>query len=155
MTLTLSAAEYDLICKESNRDRQNNLTLDEFETVRSKPTSLGQMGYTRQMNLMPEIKLDILNWKCDRDLILKVPVHNHQIQLFVLTSGYLCHDEVYPTMGEKCGYLSGSGISPAHQIRYIRSQHFTGINIHIEPEIVSSFFPNLESHNKAFAKVLL
>ena len=168
MTLTISAAEYSLLCKEqetasaflANRDRQDNLTLDEFETIWLKPTSLGQRGCTRQMNLMPGIELDILNWRCenpsgtlrDRDLILKVPAHDHEIQLFILTSGCLTYNKVYPTMEVKRSYLSGSGISPAYQVKFPRSQHFTGINLHIDPEVISIFLPDLDS---AFAEVFL
>ena len=169
MTLTISEAEYSLLCQEYSQSQPFNLTsnperassiLDKFETIWLKPTSLGQRGCTRRVELMPGIKLDILNWRCenpsgtlrDRDLILKVPAHDPEIQLFILTSGCLTYNKVYPTMEVKRSYLSGSGISPAYQVKFPRSQHFTGINLHIDPEVVSLFLPDLDS---AFAEVFL
>ena len=152
MSLTISDVEYSLLCRESDRLYKHDVTLDKFETLRSKPKSIGQVGYTRCLELMPGIKLDILNWKCARDLTLKVPAHDHEIQLFILTSGCLTYKKVYPTMEVKRSYLSGSGISPAYQVKFTRSQHFTGINLHIDPEVVSLFLPDL---NSAFAKVFL
>ena len=152
MSLTISDVEYSLLCEESNRLYEHDLTSDEFEILRFKPKSIGQVGHTRCLELMPGIKLDILQWRCERDLTLKVPAHEHKIQLFVLTSGCLTYNKIYPTMEVKHSYLSGSGISPAYQVKFSRSQHFTGIDLHINPEVIGLFLPDLDS---AFAKVFL
>ncbi|VEP17577.1 hypothetical protein H1P_6280011 [Hyella patelloides LEGE 07179] len=153
MTLTISEAEYGLLCQKSSPPQQYNLNLEEFEECWERPKNLGHTGFAKQIKLTPGIELKTLNWRCDRDLILTAPVHEHEIELLILTSGSIAHNEVYPTFDKKLSYLSGSGISPAYQAKYSRSQHLTGINIHIEPEVFSSFIANLNCANSAFTEI--
>ncbi|MDJ0591027.1 MAG: hypothetical protein QNJ72_13710 [Pleurocapsa sp. MO_226.B13] len=155
MTLTISEAEYGLLCQKSSRPQQYNLNVEKFEVCSERPQNLGQTGYTCKAELTPGIELKILNWRCDRDLILTAPVHEHQIQLFILTSGSITNKEVYPTFDKKLSYLSGSGVSPAYQTKFSRSQHLTGINIHIEPEVFRSFIDDFYRNNSAFTKLFL
>jgi AraC-like DNA-binding protein len=163
MNLKISETEYDSLWYEQNPPSHNyNLLPDEDEILEEYPTSLGQQGYIRCMEIFPGVWLDIFDWKCDfvntgvgsRDLILTVPVHEHEIQLLILTSGCFPHDEAYPTFDNKHNYLSGSGISPAYQVKFMQGQHFTGINIEIEPKVFNTLFPAL-NHNSAFAKLFL
>ncbi|MGD1919329.1 MAG: AraC family transcriptional regulator, partial [Pleurocapsa sp.] len=155
MTLTISSADYDLLCQKCAQSQRHNLNIEEFEECWGRPESLGQTGFTRQIKLMSGIELEIYDWKCDRDLIVDIPVHQHEIQLLILTSGCLTYNEVYPTMQSKRSYLSGSGISPAYHIKYSQSEHFKGINIHIEPEVFRNFINELNCNNSAFTKLFL
>jgi AraC-like DNA-binding protein len=155
MTLTISEEEYNLWCEHNPPFHNYNLVLDNYEILSEQPKNLGQHGYIRSMELLPGIELDILNWRSDRDLILKMPTHEHEIQLFILTSGYNHHDQIYPTIGGKRGYLSGSGIAPACQLKFSSLDHFTGIDIHLKPEVLSSLFPHFQDSYSTFAKVFL
>jgi AraC-like DNA-binding protein len=164
MNLKISEAEYDSLWYEQNPPSHNyNLLPDKDEILKEFPTSLGQQGYVRCTELFPGVWLDIFDWKCDfieseavrsRDLILSVPVHDHEIQLLILTSGCFPHDGAYPTFDSKHNYLSSSGISPAYQVKFMQGQHFTGINIEIEPQVFNTLFPALNG-NSAFAKLFL
>jgi hypothetical protein len=82
MTLTISEEEYNSLCCEQNSSFHNyNLVLDDSEILIEQAKNLNQYGYIRSMELLPGIELDILNWKSDRDLILKMPTHEHDIPL--------------------------------------------------------------------------
>lgn len=118
MTLSISSAEYQLLRQASDCDRHRNLILEEFETLKTEPACIGQIGYTRCVDLMPGIQLDLVNWKCDRSLIIETPIHEHEIQFLIYLSGVSSYQEVYPDLGAKRGYLSGSGISRAYRVRY-------------------------------------
>jgi AraC-like DNA-binding protein len=156
MTLTISEEEYDYLWCEQNLSSHNyNLHLDEDEILKAFPKSLGQHGYVRCMELFPGVWLDIFDCKSDRDLTRRIPAHEHEVQLMILSSGYSLYDEVYPTLGGKRGYLSGSGISPAFQVKFSQPKHFSGIDISIQPKVIGSFFPHLNNNNSAFAKLFL
>jgi len=156
MTFTISEEEYDSLWREQNPSSHNdNLHLDDYEILKAFPKSLGQYGYIRCMELFPGVWLNIFDCKSDRDLTRRIPAHEHEVQLMILSSGYSLYDEVYPTLGGKRSYLSGSGISPAFQVKFSQPEHFSGIDISIQPEVIDSFFPNLQDRNSAFAKVFL
>lgn len=141
MTLILSSANYSQLRQQSAQTQSHHLALDDFEKLIPMPQSLGQ-GYTREMELSPGVWLDIMDFEFHNNLGIKVPVHDHLVQSLVLSSGLIGHDDdVYPTLGGSCSYLSGSGISPSYVARYKRSQRLVGVNIHLEPQVLETFFP--------------
>ncbi len=154
MTLVISGEEYDSLWQQ-NSPNHYNLILDDDELIAEAPKSLGQQGYIRSIELFSGVWLDFINWKCTRDLIIKSSVHEHEIQFLILTSGHIYHDEIYPTLDKKQAYISGSGISPLHRIKHLQSEYFRGIDIHIEPEVIDSFFPNFKDGHSAFTKLFL
>ena len=155
MTLILSTAEYRQLHQQKTNRSDRNLSLEAFETVYQKPESLAQSGFTLRTELLPGVYLDILNWHYRQEMILKVPVHPHPIQVLILASGFIDYQDIYPTFGGKRGYFSGSGLSPAYVEKYRRSQHILGINIEIEPERLIELFPNLLNDRENSRELLL
>lgn len=155
MTLILSAREYAELHQQKTKYNSKNLCLEEFETIYEKPKRLLQSGFTRRLELMPGILLDIFNWNYQNEMILKVPVHPHPIQLLLLSSGFIDYENTYPTFGGKRSYLSGSGISPSYIEKYRRSQYISGINIHIEPHKLIELFPDLLETRSQLGKLFL
>ncbi|VEP15211.1 Transcriptional regulator, AraC family [Hyella patelloides LEGE 07179] len=155
MTLTISASEYAQLHQQKTKHYNKNLFLEEFETIYEKPKCLLQGGFTRRLELIPGILLDIFNWNYQNEMILKVPVHPHPIQFLFLSSGFIDYENIYPTFGGKRSYLSGSGISPSYLEKYRRSQYISGINIHIEPHKLTELFPDLLETQSQFGKLFL
>ena len=141
MALSFSAADFgELVYNKPTQSDIHNLLLDEFELLYELPSCIGQ-GYIQQIELCPGLDLEIWNHEYHDDITLKVPVHDHLVQFLLLSSGFIHHDQVYPTLGGKYSYLSGSGISPTYVAKYQKSQRFTGINVEIKPELLEAFFP--------------
>ena len=155
MTLIISPAEYIRLHQRITKQDCQNLNLEEFETIYQKPKCLAQSGFTRRVELMPGVCLDILDWHYRHEMILKVPVHPHPIQLLILASGFIDYEDIYPTFGGKQSYFSGSGISPAYVEKYRRSQNISGINIHIDPKQFVQLFPDLLNNQVGLSKLFL
>ena len=154
MTLTLSAEEYKQLHQQQKQSSDRKLSIENYETIYQKPDCLEQSGLTRRAELMPGIYLDIIDWNYCQEMILKVPVHPHPIQLLILTTGFIDYENIYPTFGGKRSYFSGSGISPAYIEKYRGSQHITGINIEIEPTKLVELFPDLLNEQENLIKIL-
>lgn len=96
-------------------------------------------GYTRCSQLSPGIWLDLIDKEFNQSWVLKVPVHEHLVQFTLMLKGVVDYDDIYPTLGEGKGYLSGSGLSPEYTAQYGRSHHLQGVNIHLKPEVLQPF----------------
>lgn len=154
MTSTLSATDYARLHRQKNGHDSESLFLEEFETIYQKPECLSQKGFTRRIELMSGVWLDILNWNYQQEMILKVPAHAHPIQLLLLSSGFIDYENIYPTFGGKEVIFLVVGISPSYTEKYRRSQTITGINIHLEPQKLIELFPDLVSTQEKFVKLL-
>lgn len=154
MILTLTPAEFDNLCQRSPQPSRFNLELDGFETLEELPEYLGQ-GYTRRIQVLPGIWLDLWDKAFHRDWQLTIPVHEHPVQCLVLLSGTLPHNGSFPTLDRHRSYLSGSGISPAFTPRYERSQRLVGVNIHFSPEVLKTYFADQLEADATLAKVVL
>ncbi len=143
MALSLSSADFsELVYDKPTCSSRHNRLLDEFELLYELPSCIGQ-GYIQQLKLHPGVDLEIWNYEYHDDLTIKAPVHDHLVQFLLLSSGFIYHDQVYPTLGGKCSYLSGSGIAPSCVAKFQKSQRFTGINVEIKPELLEFFFPQI------------
>ena len=166
MTLILSVAEYRQLHQRKTKQNDRGLFLEDFETIYQKPDCLQQSDCTSCTKLMPGVCLYILNWHYRREMVLKVPVCLHPIQSLILASEFISFD-IYPTLGGKRSYFSGSGISPAFVEKYRRlpkryaesegvaSQHISGINIQIEPKVLIELFADLLNEREDLIELLL
>ncbi|PSN12078.1 AraC family transcriptional regulator [filamentous cyanobacterium CCT1] len=145
MTLLLTEADYDELCQSSSGSPLSSCSSeDDYEASRWLPMSLGR-GRTRCLELSPGVWLDLIDKEFAQPWALRVPEHDHLVQFTIMLSGVVDYDEVYPTLGEGVGYLSGSGLSHGYVARYGRSRHIRGINIHLRPDVVESFLTGQSS----------
>ncbi|MBD2463179.1 helix-turn-helix transcriptional regulator [Oscillatoria sp. FACHB-1407] len=154
MVLALSSAEYSELWQHHSEIALIHTPIDEFEVWEEMPTCLGK-GHIQSMELVPGVWLDILNFEYQDDLFLKVPVHDHLVQCSLLLNGLIHHEDVYPTIGGTCSYLSGSGISPGYVAQYERSQRLLGVSIHLSPELLEPFLLDGSAHTLALKSLLL
>ncbi|MEL6263848.1 MAG: AraC family transcriptional regulator [Cyanobacteria bacterium J06626_6] len=132
MALILTSAEFDDLHEQATTQAaMPNTTKDELETVQRTHSSLGQ-GDSRSMMLSPGIELSLAKYEYCQDWQLKVPAHDHLIQISLFVSGWMdC--SIHPTLGDGRGYFSGSGISPGYVETYQAGQQAKLINIEIDP----------------------
>jgi AraC-like DNA-binding protein len=146
MTLTLTESDWNDLWDMANPESAS-AGVDGFETVNGLPPELGS-GLTRRFNLAPGMSLHLSDWDCQRDWVLKMPVHDHAIQIVVLLSG-TGETEIYPTLGKTRAYFSGSGISPAYKEQNFAGQHLVSIDTELEPELLESMFGEMPSSIKS------
>jgi AraC-like DNA-binding protein len=137
MTLILNESDWQELHQQAPITCPNNRVLDDFEELTGIPEILGR-GYSRGMELSPGVWLNFNDYEYHQDFILKVPDHNHPIQISVLPSGYFDCD-IHPRNGGTRSYFSGSGISPGYTESYRLGQRFTCVNVEIAPEVLDSF----------------
>lgn len=141
MTLVLHQSDWDELTQQTP-EFSDNLSPNFFETSRELPKYLGR-GYTRCMELLPGVWLDMIDHEFHQNWLLKMPAHDHSVQYLVLLSGLIHHVDIYPTLGGSCSYLSGCGISPAYTAGYERSQRLIGVSIHLLPDVLEQFFSGM------------
>lgn len=133
MTLSLSCDDF---CELMGADSiEPEAALD--EEIRLVSAELGR-GYEREIDLSEQMWLSVFDFEFRQDLAIATPVHDHLVQIMILTAGAIDCD-IYPIISEGCGYVSGSGISPAYVDRRQKDQRMAGINVHLEPELLSQF----------------
>ena len=137
MSLILTLAELDdLYEQEAGQAAASNSSLAEFEVVQRTANSL-EKSYSRSMVLAPGIELSFLECEYCQNWQLKVPAHNHLLQVSLFVSGHMdC--SIHPTLGDGRGYFSGSGISPGYVETYRTGQQTRLINIEIEPSALAN-----------------
>jgi AraC-like DNA-binding protein len=138
MTLILTEANWEELCQQSPVPRFS-LLADDFESLAGVPEGLGR-GFFRNVELASGIQVFFAQWEYDQDLIIKVPAHDHPIQIAIYPSGSVYFDAVHPTLGGRRSYLSGSGISPAVTEMLRGGERSTLVNIEIEPELFHAVF---------------
>lgn len=154
MTVTFTDSNWDELWQQAPLSYSQPLSLDSFETLKAVPPYLGR-GYTRSMELYPGVWLDLADQTFHQDWLLKIPAHDHLVQCLVHLSGFKAYADVYPTLGDRHSYLSGSGISPAYTIQYQRSQRLVYVNLHLLPEAFAEFLAQTPGVTDAIVKLLL
>lgn len=135
MTFVLSEADYKSLSLQFNSSKKPDPKLLNSGTFHWLPAVLG-CGYTHSQELLPGVWLDVINKEFSQSWALKVPVHDHLVQVTVLLSGSVNYDASYPSLEPKRSYFSGSGISPGYVASYQQSQHLQGVNIHFAPAVL-------------------
>ncbi|MGG6298304.1 helix-turn-helix transcriptional regulator [Leptolyngbya sp. AN02str] len=138
MTLMLSEADYVELCHCDEPQHHSQCLALQSETSRWLPSVLGK-GCTRSVEVSPGVWLDVIDKEFAQPWALKVPVHEHLVQITIMVSGVVDYDETYPTLGAGRAYFSGSGLSSGYVARYGRSHQLKGINIHIDPDVIAPF----------------
>jgi AraC-like DNA-binding protein len=154
MTLTLNPLDWDELHQQAPVTCSRNVLVDDFETIEGVPQYLG-WGYTRSMELLPGVCLDISEEQFHRDWQTHSPVHEHLVQCLVLLSGQLHGEDIYPTFGGDRSYFSGSGISPSYNTQCERSQRMIRVNVELLPGVMEELFADLTGGNGALLKLLL
>ncbi|MEM8677669.1 MAG: AraC family transcriptional regulator [Cyanobacteria bacterium P01_G01_bin.67] len=155
MTFSIPATEYFLLGNKNCQTQKYNLLLDDDEIFIEQVASLGQHGYMRSLELSPGVHLEIWNFRCDRDLILKCSGGDRtSIEMIMLNSGCFPDNDIYPTIGGKQSFIGGSGAIPANPLQFSNGQHLTGAIVNFKPEVFTGFFPHLDL-NSAFGKQII
>lgn len=152
MTLILNHADWKELRQQAPKPPFGSQTLDDFEEVIGVPKPLGH-GYVHNMELLPGVWLSFTDWEFSQDWMLKVPDHDHPIQMMIYLSGF-SYCDIYPVFGETCSYFSGSGISPAYVETHRQGERATYVNVEIEPELLDSFLTDEQRHSDTL-KLLL
>lgn len=141
MSLDLASHEIDAICAEAGRLCPPVMSSDQVETIYTVPPQLGS-GHTHEIKLCSGLELSI----CDgvlHELTERVPENEHLVQFSALLSG-VCDSGEYLQLNAHQSYIGGSGIQPSHFIRYPRSHHQVGVDIHMTPALFQQFFANAD-----------
>lgn len=136
MTLTFTLSGWEDLWKSSVQAHSIQPT-DGFETW-LLPPCLGS-GYRRSLDLAPGLYLSLIDWSCEQDWVVKVPAHDHPIQIGVFLSGVLDARGAHPTMGNGRAYFSGSGVSPGYAEHWYGGQRMLTVNVELEPERLDTF----------------
>ncbi|MBW4553596.1 MAG: AraC family transcriptional regulator [Aphanocapsa sp. GSE-SYN-MK-11-07L] len=139
MTLIINDSDWDDLSEDAPAPCPKNLVLDDFEEITGVPAVLGQ-GYLREMDLLPGVCLGFSEFESYQDLVIKAPIHDHQIQISIFPTGLLYFDEVHLDLGRGRSYFSGSGVSPAVTGMHRARERLTCVNIEIDPELFHSVF---------------
>lgn len=153
MTLIINESDWDDLHEKAVVTCPNTLILDDFEELTGVPELLGR-GYDREVDLMPGVWLNFVDLKIHQDHIEKTPAHEHPIQISIFPSRMLYFDEIHPNLGGTRSYFSGSGISPAVAGFNRGGEHFTCVNIEIDPELFGSRFLTEQQRNADALKPL-
>lgn len=137
MTLIFNQSDLDVMPRVSVNCQKHQIS-DDFDMLEGVPVEIGS-GYFCGMTLAPGLWLSFGDCKYNQDLMIKVPPHDHQIQIGIFLSGSIYFDAVHPNLGGPRGYFSGSGISPAYVEKFRGGEHLTTVNIEIEPNWLDSF----------------
>ncbi|WP_231865533.1 helix-turn-helix transcriptional regulator [Anabaena sp. FACHB-709] len=111
---------------------------DGFEEVLQMPQVAGQ-GYSCYIELSPGVSLGFADCEYHQDLMIKIPAHDHLIQINILLSGFFDCDEVHPRLDGTRSYFSGSGVSPGVTEKHQGGGRLSFVNVEIEPEVLESF----------------
>lgn len=134
MSLILNESDWNDLHEQAPITCPDDLVLDDFEKLTGVPELLGQ-GYNRAIDLLTGVWLSFWDCKVHQDLVAKIPVHDHPIQIGIFLSGVLYFDEVHPNLGGDRSYFSGSGISPAVAEIHRAGEHLIGVNVEIDPDV--------------------
>jgi AraC-like DNA-binding protein len=138
MSRYLTAHEYDEIWLEVEQHCPPATSIDRAETIYSLSSTLGSF-YNREIELYPGLDLCIQHITHHQDLTVKVSENEHLVQFLVLLSGVVDAPD-HVLMNAEQSYIGGSGIQPGHQYFLTQNQPLIGVNIHMQPQLLSQFF---------------
>jgi AraC-like DNA-binding protein len=146
MTLTLTYSGWDELWDLAN-PQSASAGRDDFETLYRLPPELGS-GLTRRFDLAPGMSLCLSDWDCQQEWAVRMPDHDHPIQVVLLLSG--CSEtEIHPILDKTRAYFSGSGISPGYKEQHVAGQHLMSIDIELEPALLEATFGEMPSSIKS------
>lgn len=131
MTITLTRKENQELWAEAEINSLQNLEPDEF--IYQMPRLLGK-GYMRDIEVHPNLWLSILDLEYHDDVLVKIPEWNHPLQFAVELLGVNADDTL----------ISGAGVQRSWIEESPKSRRSMGINIHMPPELLATFFPTLD-----------
>lgn len=152
MTLILNQANWDELHQQAPK-LQLDMVSDDLEHITGIPECIGR-GYNRNIELSPGLCLNFYDCEYQQDLIVKAPVHEHDIQIVILLSGFIYFEAVHPNLGGACAYFSGSGISPAYVEKYRGRERSIHVGVDIEPEWLDSFLQEDKQYNSDIRRLL-
>lgn len=141
MTITLTVEEESELWAEAEHNSLQKLTSEPFEVLSEMPEQLGK-GYTRHIELYPQLDLAILDYEYHDDVLFNNPDWDHPLQFLVLLSGKNI-DEYGGQVGEGYTCISGSGVQRQMLVQCPKSRQ-VGVDIHLPPELLRTFFPDEE-----------
>jgi AraC-like DNA-binding protein len=140
MTLTLKLQEWEEeIWDTTAQDVKSSSEVQLFEYVFQLPQQFGQ-GSRKDIEVHPEICLSIFDYDLREDLVLQLPEWEHPLQFSVSLSGTVI-DDYGGKLGAGYTCISGGGIQRQMLVKSSKSRHI-GINIHMSPDVLRTFFPN-------------
>jgi hypothetical protein len=105
---------------------------DDLDHITGIPECIGR-GSNRNIELSLGLSLNFYDCEYQQDLIVNAPIHEHDIQIVILLSGFIYFEAVHPNLGGACAYFSGSGISPAYVEKYKGGERLTFVGVNIRP----------------------
>jgi len=138
MSLDLTDHELDEIWTEAGQHYPPATSIDRVETIYSASSSLGSI-YSREIELCPGLELCIQHSTYHEDLTVKGSENEHLVQFAVLLSG-VADAGSHVLINAEQSYIGGSGIQPRHQCFYPQAQPLIGVDIHMQPQLLSQLF---------------
>lgn len=138
MSLDLTAQEADNIYAEAEQHWPPTLSSDGLESIYAMPSQMG-CGYRREIELCSGLELAIFHETYPNGFIYRGVENPHPIQFMVHLSGvvdsgsFLYQDSTH-------SYIGGSGIQPAVTNCYLANQPLTGVDIHLQPQLLRQLF---------------
>ena len=152
MTITMIQTEEQQLWDEAAAMSTCSVASEDFEFIHEIPKLFGN-GYIRFIDIYPEITLRIRDYEYYDDVILKVPTSNHPLEFGTLLSGIMI-DEC-GQFGEGYTFISGGGIQKKMTGKIFKSQRIVGVDIHMPPELLATFFPGKDGETSPELKLLV
>lgn len=140
MSLDLTEQDVAAIWAEAEQRCPPTTSIDHLETISTVPSRLGS-GYLREIELYPGLELCIYS-TAYHELTKRVPSNEHPVQFAVCLSGVADGGDLVLIDAEK-SYVGGSGIQRSFQSFTPQSQPQVGVNINMQPQLLSQFFATL------------
>lgn len=137
MSLDLTVQEVDEIWLEAEQRCPPVVSIDRLEAIQSVPAVLGS-GYLRKIELSPDLELCIYH-ETYNDVTVREPDQQHSVQFMVSLSGVIDSSNSIVIDAEQ-SYVGGSGIQRGYRVSNFQSQTQVGVNIHLEPHLLSQLF---------------
>ncbi|MEH2277328.1 MAG: AraC family transcriptional regulator [Nostoc sp.] len=128
MTITLTHKEEGELWAEAKLNSLQNPEPNEF--IYQVPKQLGK-GYVRDIEVYPHLWLSISDSEYHDDVLEEVPEYNHPLQFCVGLLGVNTDDTL----------ISGAGVQRSWTFKTPKSQRFVGVDIHMPPSLLGTFFP--------------
>lgn len=139
MTISLTSREDDELWEEAAQNSLQPASIEPFEVYADMPSLLGS-GYDQYIELHPQLELKIFDHEYRDDCVLNRPASNHPLQFSVFLSGRI-QDDDHSWISERNTVISGGGIQREMKVKYFSSSRMVGIDIHMTPNLLATFFP--------------
>ncbi|MBE9156977.1 helix-turn-helix transcriptional regulator [Nodosilinea sp. LEGE 06152] len=138
MSLVLTDQEVSALWAEAEQHCLLATSIDRLETIHTLPSSLGY-GYCREIELCAGLDLTIFNETYSTNFTFRGVENRHLVQFMVHLSGVVdSGDFLYQDATQS--YVGGSGIQRAVTNVHPANQPEVGVNIHLQPWLLSQLF---------------